>query len=408
MIRTLRARVDYGWRHSPQPYVARLRLLLDGELRAAFPGRPVHTGPVHTAGGLRLTYTGPYEIGKGMLAQVARHPDSDAGNSPRATGADLELFAASARRLAALPSARTLQLPPRVHQIVRIREDLETTLGGRCRRERQRFNRNRRKELWTWEHSEAAEDVEFFHRRMHVPTVRARHGADAVSEPLTVARECLFKQGHLFFIRAGGPDGERIAGTLCRWDARRRTLTYRLVGILDGDHALRLAGALTALQFFVFEWAARHGVSTVDLGGGAPFLSRGIVQQKMRLGAEMAVAPVPVRHLRMRLRVARDTEGVRDFLVANPLLATTPGGGLEAVYFHDRTRPIRDDVAWRSPGVDRLRIVDLDEFLDRQVKLDGGSSRAPALPVTVGTSPPTAGLLSTFHEGGRRWHTGRS
>lgn len=407
MIRTLRARVDYGWRHSPQPYVARLRLLLDGELRAAFPGRPVHTGPVHTAGGLRLTYTGPYEIGKGMLAQVARHPDSDAGNSPRATGADLELFAASARRLAALPSARTLQLPPRVHQIVRIREDLETTLGGRCRRERQRFNRNRRKELWTWEHSEAAEDVEFFHRRMHVPTVRARHGADAVSEPLTVARECLFKQGHLFFIRAGGPDGERIAGTLCRWDARRRTLTYRLVGILDGDHALRLAGALTALQFFVFEWAARHGVSTVDLGGGAPSSAAASSSRKCGSAPKWPSPPSPYDICGCGC-VLRGTPRVRDFLVANPLLATTPGGGLEAVYFHDRTRPIRDDVAWRSPGVDRLRIVDLDEFLDRQVKLDGGSSRAPALPVTVGTSPPTAGLLSTFHEGGRRWHTGRS
>jgi hypothetical protein len=146
----------------------------------------------------------------------------------------------------------------------------------------------------------------------------------------------------------------------------------------------------------------------VDLGGGAPFLSRGIVQQKMRLGAGVAVAPVPVRHLRMRLHVARDTAAVRDFLVANPVLATAPGGGLEAVYFHDRTRPVRDDVAWRSPGFERLRIVDLDEFLSAGPKLDSGSSGAPALPVTVATSPPTAGLPSTFHEGGRRWHTGRS
>ncbi|NUL02213.1 hypothetical protein HRW07_02920 [Streptomyces lunaelactis] len=404
MIRTMRARADYGWRHSAEPAVAQLRRLYEGELRAALPRRSVHT---HGAdGGPSASYTGPYEIGKGLLAQIECHSGSP--GSPSAAGPELVMVAASARRLAALPRERSLILPARVHQIVPIRGDLATVLAGRSRRNLDRFRRNQRVDGWSWEHAGSDEDLDFFRRRMLLPTVRDRYGPYAVSEDPTVMRECLLRQGHLFFVRAGGPAGERIAGALCRWDARRRTLRFRLTGVLDADPALRRAGALIAAEYFVFEWAWRHGVAAVDLSGGAPFLARPIVQYKMRLNAVTVPAPTPVRHLGTWLHVARDSAGVRDFLAANPLLATAPGGGLEAVYFHDRTRQVRDDVAWRSPGVDGSRTVDLDEFLAPAGRLDGGSSSAPALPVTVLKGPPTAGLPSTFHEGGRRWHTGRS
>ncbi|MFI1395466.1 beta-ketoacyl synthase N-terminal-like domain-containing protein [Streptomyces sp. NPDC020681] len=404
MIRRLRARADYAWRHSAEPAVAQLRRLYEGELRAALPRRAVHTRGAD--GGPTASYTGPYEIGKGLMAQVETHTGS--AGAPAAGGPELVLVAASARRLAALPRARALLLPARVHQIVPIRGDLATVLAGRSRRNLDGFRRNRRKHGWTLEHAGSDQDLDFFHRRMLLPTVRDRYGAYAVSEDPTVMRECLLRQGHLFFVRAGGPDGERIAGALCRWDERRRTLRFRLTGVLDADPALRKAGALIAAEYFVFDWAWRNGVAAVDLSGGAPFLARPIVQYKMRLNAELVPAPTPVRHLAVRLHAARDTPAVRDFLSANPLLAKAAGGGLEAVYFHDRTRPVRDDVAWRSPGVVRSRIVDLDEFLTGQPELDGGSSSAPAPAATVVASPPTAGLPSTFHEGGRRWHTGRS
>ncbi|MEV6399195.1 GNAT family N-acetyltransferase [Streptomyces sp. NPDC051907] len=404
MIRTLRARADYGWRHSAEPAVARLRRLYEGELRAALPRRAVLAAGAD--GAPTASYTGPYEIGKGLLAQIECHRGSP--GEPAAEAPELVMVAASRRRLAALPRARSLLLPARVHQIVPIRGDLTTVLAGRSRRNLDRFRRNQRVDGWSLEHAGTDEDLDFFHRRMLLPTVRDRYGPYAVSESPTVMRECLLRQGHLFFVRAGGPAGQRIAGALCRWDARRRTLRFRLTGVLDADPALRRAGALIAAEYFVFDWAWRHGVEAVDLSGGAPYLARPVVQYKMRLNAEIVPAPTPVRHLGIWLHVARDTPAARDFLVANPMLATAPGGGLDAVYFHDRSRPLREDVAWRSPGVLRRRTLDLDAFLAPPPVLDGGSSGAPALPVTVCEGPPTAGLPSTFHEGGRRWHTGRS
>jgi hypothetical protein len=60
---------------------------------------------------------------------------------------------------------------------------------------------------------------------------------------------------------------------------------------------------------------------------------------------------------------------VRDFLVANPVIALARDG-LEALYFHDELRPPRTGLAWRCPGILRARHVHLDSFLAR---VSGGS-----------------------------------
>jgi hypothetical protein len=67
--------------------------------------------------------------------------------------------------------------------------------------------------------------------------------------------------------------------------------------------------------------------------------------------------------MRVWIHVTRDTPEVRDFLVANPVLAFRAQGGLEAVYFHDDSRPPRTHVAWKASGVHDERYVDLDRFL---------------------------------------------
>lgn len=66
---------------------------------------------------------------------------------------------------------------------------------------------------------------------------------------------------------------------------------------------------------------------------------------------------------RLWFQVRRDTPEVRDYLVANPMLAENDEGRLEAVYFHDAERPARLDYAANSPGVDGTRHIDLDSFL---------------------------------------------
>ncbi|MCY0935869.1 hypothetical protein [Streptomyces sp. H34-S4] len=55
---------------------------------------------------------------------------------------------------------------------------------------------------------------------------------------------------------------------------------------------------------------------------------------------------------------------MRDFLVANPVLAEGANGTLEAVYFHDAERPARTEYSAKSPGVERVRRIDLDDFLE--------------------------------------------
>lgn len=367
----LRARAGYSLRLSSDDTLARCRRIADERLPRSLPlvqwstsdnafrlavgGHPAVLSSWTTYFEEAVKALG-HSPGPRTLRRVGR---AELLRGVPAAGADLTLVCCP-RSSAVRPRTASLVLPTRTHQVVRIDADFDTMMGRLHKTDRWRFAKNRRTGDWSWCQATSEADFDFFYHRMHVPTMRDRFGELATTEDVVTARECLFHQGRLFFLLARG---QRIAGALCRWDPVHRTLRYRLNGLLDGDDAHRRAGALTAIYYFLIEWGCSHGVAAVDLSGSVPFLGRGIFQSKRRLHADVVVPPTPLRHLGVWLAAGADSPVVRDLLVANPVIAFDRHGELEAVYFHDGSRPARKDLKWESPGLARARYVSLDEFL---------------------------------------------
>ncbi|MER5539945.1 GNAT family N-acetyltransferase [Streptomyces mirabilis] len=249
----------------------------------------------------------------------------------------------------------------RVHMVIDFDDALEKVLQRISKSQRRAFRRNSQQFQWSWEIEQDAEWFDFFYDRIYRATMRRRHGFRQRTETRESAYECLFRTGRLFVLSR---DGERVAARLCHWDPRSRILTPRLVGVVDGSDEHYKTGAITAMHFFLIDWAANNGVRRIDLQGTEPFLSKGTYQSKRLFGTRVILPPNHFGRKRLWLQVRRDTPGVREFLVANPVIAESSDGCLEGVYFYDAERPARVEAyPARSPGVERIRHVNLDEFL---------------------------------------------
>lgn len=272
--------------------------------------------------------------------------------------ADLLVLGCSRERVRRLPAARSVVLPFRINMTLGI--DAEAVHRGVSGNERRQFAKLRRSHGWTCEAGTEPADLEFFYRRMHLPTMASRHGEEARSTDWDIARRALFRHGLVLFVREGD---RRVAGVLARLEDGGRMLRMRLLGVLDGAGEHYRSGAVKAVYYLTMEWAAEHGVTRVDFSGGDPFPGKGVYQFKRRLHPTVSHPADHFRHRRVYLRATRDTPAVRDFLVATPLLTVDASERLVATHFFDGTRPLRSDIRADGPGVHGARAIDLDEFL---------------------------------------------
>ncbi|WP_432837906.1 hypothetical protein [Dactylosporangium sp. CA-092794] len=362
------ARLAYAWNNSPSWPARAARRYWDGrgrrvpvvrsdsatgEVSIAYAGLPI--GEINLLQLLehqRTAVAGPVA---GRTAATAGWHDLEAGRWP---DADLVVVGAEAHRTARLPLDRALLAPFRIHLVVDVADDPEERQRRISKRERWEFRRNHKRYRWVLEEDPSPAALEFFYHRMHQPTMRRRHGERGRSERLAVARHAVLRHGTLFFLREGE---RRVAGVLCHRSSAG-TLTTRLLGVLDGDPAHYDSGAFKAVYHLLLEWAGEHGVTQLDLFGTEALLSKGIFQWKRKFAPRVVAPPNHFATKRMYLHVARDTPAVRDFLVANPLLAQA-GGGLEPWYFADADRPARLQISAQCPGLPEPRIVDLDAWL---------------------------------------------
>ncbi|HEX8582512.1 MAG TPA: GNAT family N-acetyltransferase [Acidimicrobiales bacterium] len=365
-------RARYAWANSGDPRLLAARRRWECRPRPTVPGL-VSPG---RDGGPTIAYAGTPEGVRNVLAFLEQQRDGADMPTPErverdvtwadlAAGtafpeADLVAVGADAARVAGLPTAGALVLPFRVHLVVEVDDDLDGMRRRISKREREDFRRSRRDHGWTWERDDSPAAFEHFFERMHRPTMEERHGDRQRSEGPDAAYECLFRRGMLFFVAEGG---RRVAGVLCRWDGATGTLTTRLLGVLDGAPEHYASGAFKAVYHLLLEWACANGVERIDYHGTEAFVSKGIYQWKRKFRPTVVLPPNHFAGKRLWFRPARDTEAVRDFLVANPTLAMTGDGGMEAVYFRDGTRPPRTGLSWECPGVAGAREIDLDEFL---------------------------------------------
>lgn len=301
-----------------------------------------------------------HETGAPAVRHSTTIKGSRLGSPDLLPDADIVIVGTSSARARELPASAALVVPMRVHFVIDLDADLETVRGRISKSERRHFRRRSRSRQWEWTVETDPAWFDFFYDRIYRATMARRHGTHQRTETRDAAYECLFRAGRLFVLTQ---NGERVGARLCHWNPVTRVLTSRLLGVLDGADEHYQAGVIKAMHFFLIEWAAANGVRRVDFQGTEAFLSKGTYQSKRLLGARVVLPPNHFGRKRLWLQVRRDTPRVRDFLVANPVLAETTDGALEAVYFRDDERPARLDYPARSPGVDRVRLIDLDEFL---------------------------------------------
>ncbi|MFE8940589.1 GNAT family N-acetyltransferase [Streptomyces sp. NPDC007872] len=369
----LRSRAAYAWNNSPGAGWRTARRLADTAPRSVRatvshgpPGAPViaYVGlPQGEANILQLLEHQRARLG----APVTRRQTARVGWRHLAEGrwppADLVVVGADAARMDRLPDTTALTAPFRVHLVVDVPPSQEELQRQISRRERWEFNRNQRRHDWELQEDPSPEALDFFYRRMHRPTMRRRHGDRSRTESLSVARHAILPRGTLLFVTSGG---RRVAGVLCHWSPDRRTLTTRLLGVLDGDEQHYADGAFKAVYHLLLRWACARRVPHVDFFGTEAFLSKGIFQWKRKFAPRVQLPPNHFSRKRIRLYVRNDTPGVRDLLVANPLLSWTAGPDgprMTPTYFTDAQRPPRLDVSARCPGLPEPRLLDLDAFL---------------------------------------------
>lgn len=270
---------------------------------------------------------------------------------------DLLVVGAEQRRLTHWYREGELIAPFRVHLVVDTSGAIEDVVAGISKRERWQHKRDLEKHRWTLEEDPREEALCFFYQRMHQPTMIQRHGDRSRTEPLSVARRAILRRGSLFFLRQ---DGQRIAGALCRRDGR--TLTTRLLGVLDGSPEHYESGAFRAVYHLLLRHAAQDPtIDSVDLFGTEALISKGIFQWKRKLGSRVFLPSNHYATKQLLVKVLRDTPAVRDFLAANPLIVKVDNG-LAPVYFTDRSRVPQLRHASSGVGLLAPRQIDLDRF----------------------------------------------
>lgn len=369
-LRDARSWLTYTWNNSPHSAWRAARRIRDGrggpvqvivsradpdQVSFAYLGLPI--GEVNILQFLehqRALQGGPT---RHRERTTARWRDLNAGHWP---DADLIVVGAEARRVAHLPEGRSLTAPFRVHLVVDLPATFEQLQQQVSKRERWQFRRNQKQQQWVIEEDASPEGFAFFYTRMHAPTMERRHGDRSRTESFSIAYDAILRHGTLFFVTRSG---ERVAGVLCHWSADRRTLTTRLLGVLDGRDEHYEAGAFKAVYHLLLQWACEHGVPRVDFFGTEAFFSKGIFQWKRKFSPRVELPPNHFATKRVRLYVRRDTAAVRDFLVANPLLCLDASGVLQPVYFTDAQRQPRLDISSQCSEMPEPRTVDLDTFL---------------------------------------------
>jgi hypothetical protein len=285
--------------------------------------------------------------------------------------ADVDIHLVERVATAPAPAQGTfVDFPLRLHFMLDTSKGVAHAMKHVSRRERQNFARFRRAASWQWRESTDLREFLRFYREAYLPTMRQRHGEFGRVEPEDSAVDCVFRRGRFFVL--SNEDGP-VAGMACRWNGRRRRLTVRLLGVAGGETHRYSHGAMKLLYAYLIEWAADHGVETIDYQGAEAFLSKGTVQWKRRVSSMVVRAPNHFGCSTVRMYIRRDTDQVRDFLVANPLYTLDESGAFMPTYFFDDQRPARHDLPGTCGIVTNSRDIHLDRLL-------ANTSRGPRPP----------------------------
>lgn len=216
--------------------------------------------------------------------------------------------------------------------------------------------------------SRSAEDFEYFYERMYLPYARSRFGDHAALKTREWLRR-IFDSGFLLFIVR---DGVAVACQLC--SGQGEVFWFAALGVLDGDPKHVRAGALTACYYYCIQHALRHGYRAMDVGGGPPFLSNGVLRHKADWGAR--VRELERESERFDFFLGARPAAAIPFLVRHPtvvgdkthmgVLAAMPGDAA------DQAEQLQAELRrWRKLGLDEASVLALDGWHTYALRDDG-------------------------------------
>jgi hypothetical protein len=149
------------------------------------------------------------------------------------------------------------------------RRSIEATYGRKVRQNRFEFR---------IEHGRAVADE--FYWRFYRPHIEGRFGESAHLRTVSEVRSAV-RRGFVLQVLEGG---EWLAAAACR--LQRRRVIALAFGVREASEDALRRGALSAVYYFLLEWARDRALSRVDLLRSRPHAADGVFEHKRRFGAE--------------------------------------------------------------------------------------------------------------------------
>ncbi|MBI5588802.1 MAG: hypothetical protein HY889_10630 [Deltaproteobacteria bacterium] len=171
---------------------------------------------------------------------------------------------------------------------------------------------------FTYRVSNDTKDFDLFYHSMYVPHAIGQFGEQAYVESYDDVRS-YFEKGFLLFVME---NGKPVSGGLCL--VGDRILTFRRLGVIDGDKEYIFKGAQSSLYFFIIRYAHDRGLREVDFMKSRPFLNDGRYRHKQEWGA--SVSPDKESETSVYYFNAGEPEKISAFYENNPLIVPVEGG----------------------------------------------------------------------------------
>jgi hypothetical protein len=157
-------------------------------------------------------------------------------------------------------------------------------LNGQTYRERQKkieetYGRKVRQHHYRYKTTRDEDAVLRFYNELYVPYTKGKHGDIAHLRRIEDLRAAA-RSGFLLQVF----DGDTwVSGAICR--RKRKEISAFAFGLIpEYDHHLQ-RGALSAVYYFLFQWAQKNAIKTVDLLRSRPHACDGVYEHKRRWGA---------------------------------------------------------------------------------------------------------------------------
>lgn len=171
--------------------------------------------------------------------------------------------------------------------------------------------------------------LENFYYNMYVPYIKKAHGNKAIIIDYKDFKKEFGKLGAYQELLLITKDNDYIAGVLI--NQKNNWAKLSVLGIKDSNLNYIKDGAVGAIYNFSIQYLEEKGFKRISLGGSKPFLRDGILQYKKKWSQKIS------QHTKSGffIKMLKETEGARKFLLNNPFVYEDTSGFNGAVFIEN-------------------------------------------------------------------------